>query len=98
MKKNNYTFIIILTVTISLCNVVHAQVSINTIGNNPDVSSMLDISSNTHGLLIPRMTLAERGNIDLTASPTALMIYQTDNSPGFYYYDGSSWIAIQGGK
>ena len=98
MKKINYTFVIILTVTLSLSNVLHAQVSINTNGDEPDASSMLDISSTSHGLLIPRMTLAERGNIDLTASPTALMIYQTDNSPGFYYYDGSSWTAIQGGN
>ena len=59
---------------------------------------MLDISSNSHGLLVPRMTLSQRGDIDLTASPTALMIYQTDNSPGFYYYNGSSWTAIQGGN
>ena len=98
MKKINYTFVIILTMAISLNNTVHAQVSINTSGNDADVSSMLDISSTSRGLLIPRMTLAERGNIDLTASPTALMIYQTDNSPGFYYYDGSSWTAIQGGN
>ena len=98
MKKINYTFVIILMVAISLSNAVHAQVSINTSGGEPDASSMLDISSTSHGLLIPRMTLAERVNIDLSASPTALLIYQTDNSPGFYYYDGSSWTAIQGGN
>jgi len=96
MKKTNFTFVIILAAAISLSNAVHAQVSINTSGNNPDASSMLDISSDSHGLLIPRMTLSQRGNIDLTASPTALLIYQIDNTPGFYYYDGSSWIAMQG--
>ena len=99
MKIINYTFVIILAVVvINLSNAVHAQVSINTSGNSADASSMLDISSNSKGLLIPRMTFAERGDIDLSTSPTALMIYQTNNSPGFYYYDGSSWIAIQGGN
>jgi hypothetical protein len=64
-----------------------AQVGIGT--TTPDASSALDITSTTKGLLIPRMTNAERGFIDTPA--TGLMIYQTDGTPGFYYYNGSSW-------
>ena len=48
---------------------------------------MLDIKSNDGGLLIPRMTLAERNVI--TNPATGLMIYQTDNIPGFYYNSGT---------
>ncbi len=72
---------------------INAQVGINTDGSNPDNSSMLDIKSTNKGILIPRMTQAER---DAIASPAAgLMIYQTDETAGFYYYDGG-WKTIAG--
>ncbi|MEZ4857614.1 MAG: tail fiber domain-containing protein [Flavobacteriaceae bacterium] len=75
------------------CSQINAQVGINT--TTPDPSSELDISSTDGGILIPRMTQTDR---DAIATPaTGLMIYQTDNTPGFYYYDGSSWVIIGGG-
>jgi hypothetical protein len=58
----------------------------------PNASSLLDVTSTTKGILIPRMTLAQR-NAVLTPA-TGLLIYQTDNTPGFYYYSGSAWTAI----
>ncbi|HVX52689.1 MAG TPA: tail fiber domain-containing protein [Chitinophagaceae bacterium] len=59
----------------------------------PNTSSLLEIKSTNKGILIPRMTLAQRNAI---ASPaTGLLIYQTDNNPGFFYYSGSSWTGIQ---
>jgi hypothetical protein len=58
----------------------------------PDASSSLEINSTSKGLLISRMTKTQR---DAIASPaTGLMIYQTNSTPGFYYYDGSKWTAI----
>ena len=52
----------------------------------------LDITSTTRGLLIPRMTETQR---DAISSPaTGLMIYQTDGTVGFYYYNGSSWAEV----
>ena len=68
----------------------YSQVGINT--NNPDASSALDITSTTGGLLVPRMTEAQRDDINSPSNPaTGLMIYQTDDTAGFYYYNGSSW-------
>ena len=64
-----------------------AQVGINI--ETPDASAALDITSTTGGLLVPRMTKAHRGFIDTPA--TGLMIYQTDGTPGFYYFNGTSW-------
>jgi hypothetical protein len=64
-----------------------AQVGIGT--TTPDASSALDITSTTKGLLIPRMKAAERDVISSAA--TGLMIYQTDGTPGFYYFNGTSW-------
>ncbi len=62
------------------------------IGNTtftPNASSLLELRSTSSGFLMPRMTEAQR---DAISSPaTGLMIYQTNNTPGYYYYDGSSW-------
>ena len=67
-----------------------AQVGINT--ETPDASAALDITSTTGGLLVPRMTETQR---DAISSPaTGLMIYQTDGTVGFYYYNGSSWSEV----
>ena len=56
----------------------------------PDASAALDITSTTGGLLVPRMTETQRDAISSPAA-TGLMIYQTDGTAGFYYYNGSSW-------
>ncbi|MEO8712678.1 MAG: tail fiber domain-containing protein, partial [Parafilimonas sp.] len=59
---------------------------------SPNTSSVLEIKSTTQGLLIPRMTKNQR---DAIGSPiNGLMIFQTNSTPGFYYYDGSKWVAI----
>jgi hypothetical protein len=59
---------------------------------SPQASSLLEVKSTSKGILIPRMTLTQKNAI---ASPaTGLLIYQTNSSPGFYYYNGSVWVAI----
>lgn len=62
------------------------------IGNatfTPDASSILELRSTDGGFLMPRMTEAQRDAISSPAN--GLMIYQTNNTPGYYYYDGSAW-------
>ncbi len=67
-------------------------VAINNDGSNADGSAMLDVQSTESGILIPRMTQTER---DVIVSPaTGLMIYQTDNTPGFYYNSGDEVIPV----
>ena len=69
-----------------------AQVGIGTL--TPDASAILDVTSNTKGILIPRMTQVQRLAI---ASPvTGLLVYQTDGSSEFYYYNGSIWTTFVG--
>ena len=66
------------------------SVSINNSGAPANPSSMLDVSSNIKGMLIPRMTKTERNNI--TSPALGLMVFQTlPDSVGFYFYDGSRW-------
>ena len=65
-------------------------VAINDNGALPDASAMIDITSTTSGMLIPRMTEVERNAIVTPAQ--SLLIYQTDLDTGFYYYKGSQWV------
>jgi hypothetical protein len=58
----------------------------------PHSSALLEMTSTTQGMLVPRMTKSER---DAIVSPaTGLLIYQTNSTPGFYYNDGSEWKAV----
>lgn len=69
---------------------VFAQLGIGT--SMPDPSAALDVTATDKGLLIPRVAMADRPGSTGKAAPTAgLMIYQTDNDPGFYVYDGTNW-------
>ncbi len=63
----------------------YGQVGIGT--TTPDATAILEISGTGKGLLIPRMASSARP----TSPATGLIIYQTDGTAGFYYYDGSAW-------
>jgi len=66
-----------------------SQVGINTDGSSPDNSAILDIKSSLKGVLIPRVTQAQRTAIPGPAN--GLMVFQTDGAVGFYYYKASVW-------
>lgn len=61
----------------------------------PDASAQLDISSASKGVLLPRLTAAQRGAI--AAPANGLIVYQTDGAAGFYYFNGSVWTLIGSG-
>ena len=65
-------------------------VAINKDGSAPDASSILDVSGTDGGILIPRMTAAQRTAI--LSPATGLLVYDLD-STRFYYYDGE-WLTI----
>ena len=71
----------------------------NTTGNvgigtsTPNASAVLDISSTTKGILIPRMTASQKNAISSPA--TGLLIFQTDAPSDFYYYNGSAWTSLR---
>jgi len=55
----------------------------------PDSSAILEIRATNKGMLIPRISQAERDSISNPAM--GLLIFQTDNDPFFYYYTGLQW-------
>lgn len=89
--------VILITVITSFTGIANAQqgVAINTDGTNADNSALLDIKSNSKGILIPRMTAAQKTAI--TSPASGLLIYQTDGTTGFYYYNGSAWASLSSG-
>jgi len=75
-------------------NKITAQnIAINGTGTAAVASAMLDITSTTSGLLIPRMTAAQRAAIGTPAA--SLLVYQTDAGTmgiGYYFYNGTTWV------
>ena len=59
---------------------------------NPNSSALLDLTSNSKGILIPRMIKTERAAI--TTPADGLMVYQTaPDSIGFYYFHNTwHWL------
>jgi len=92
MKKQVFLILALLLIYNSL--LVAQSVGIGT--NTPHASSQLEVVSTNKGLLMPRMTLAQRNVIPSPA--TGLIVYQTDNTPGFYFYNGSSWVQLSTGS
>ncbi len=86
----------LLTLGLALAGTFAAQAQSNVgVGTTtPDASAVLDASSTTQGLLAPRMTQGQRNAIGSPA--TGLLVYQTDNTPGFYVYTGAAWTAVGG--
>ena len=82
--KQLFTFLVAVLLTAT----TYAQVGIGT--TTPDASSALDITSTTKGLLIPRMTNAQRQAISNPAA--GLQVFVTDFDGGrFMFYDGTEW-------
>jgi trimeric autotransporter adhesin len=90
--------LLLFTIVLFTAGTLKAQNTFPTTGSagigttTPSASAILEMKSTTKGVLTPRMTLAQRNAI---ASPAAgLLIYQTNSTPGFYYYSGSAWQAL----
>jgi hypothetical protein len=102
MKK---TILPIAILLLSLHTVKAQNVAINGTGAVPDASAMLDISSTSSGLLVPRVALTAANAASPVTSPvTSLLVYNTATAgtipnaviPGYYYWDGAKWLAFGG--
>jgi N-acetylneuraminic acid mutarotase len=84
---------IILIIDIIFTNLIISQsgVSINTNGIPADNSAILDISSLSKGLLIPRMTTGQRNNINLPAQ--SLLIFNITTNCYEAYVNGQ-WYSV----
>jgi nitrogen fixation protein len=60
----------------------------------PVTTAILELTSVSRGLLLPRMTTAQKNAISTPA--TSLLLYDTDLAT-FQYYSGSAWASLGGG-
>ncbi len=85
----NFFYILLTALMLTVFSSTQAQnVAINGTGALPVASAMLDISSTTMGILIPRMSTAQRTAI--AAPATGLKVYDTTTG-SFWYFDGAIW-------
>jgi hypothetical protein len=92
MKFNGSKILfVILALWVNIQNGYSQNVAINGTGAIAAASAMLDISSTTSGLLIPRMTTAQRTVI--VAPAAGLYVYDTTTGT-FWYFDGAVWVEM----
>lgn len=90
-----------LLLVVSSLKIINAQsLAINSDGSSADASAVLDIKSTNKGLLIPRVTTAQRAAI--SSPSTGLIVFQTDGTAGFYYNAGTpsspNWLMLINGS
>lgn len=73
--------------------------------NSPNPSSQLEMAAINRGLLVNRVILTATNNASpITTPATGLLVYNTATNgtgstavrPGFYYWDGTRWYAMDG--
>lgn len=100
MKKACSVFLLLISITQWMFG---QNIGINSTGAPPAASAMLDVSSSNSGLLIPRVALTATNVAGPITSPaTSLLVYNTATAgttpnnviPGYYYWNGTSWVAF----
>ncbi|SEI53481.1 hypothetical protein SAMN05216327_102294 [Dyadobacter sp. SG02] len=74
----------------SLAFAANAQVGIGTL--TPDASAQLDVKSDSKGVLVPRLTSAQRTGIPAPAD--GLLVYDTDTKSFWFFKSGTGWAKI----
>ncbi len=70
------------------------SVGINDDNSSPEPSAMLDVKSNTKGMLVPRLTTSQRL---LVSSPAkGLLVFDSDEAC-YYFYNGMAWENLSSG-
>ncbi|WP_055435068.1 hypothetical protein [Lacinutrix algicola] len=87
LKPSLKTLLLAVFVSFSYCS--FSQVGIGT--TSPDPSSVLDISSETQGMLAPRMTTAQK--LAIVNPADGLLVYDITES-AFYFYNSSNWLIM----
>lgn len=90
--KNNFRLLVVAFGIISVTPSIAQKDNVGIGTSKPDQSAVLDISSSSKGVLMPRMSLQQRNSIQSPAK--GLIVYQTDMLSGFYFFDGNEWKPI----
>ncbi len=96
------------SILLSLCFTIIGFINCNAqIGmGTTSPQGALDVTSTTDGVLIPRVALSATNVATITTPTISELVYNTFTSalgpnqvsPGFYYWDGTLWIAVATGS
>ena len=84
-----------LTLILLLISIAAFSQSVGVGTRTPDSSAVLDVKSTTKGLLLPRMTTAQRERI--TSPAIGLTVFDLDNRT-YWYYTGTEWVEMTTNK
>ena len=75
---------------------INQTLSVNSSGAAPDASAQLDVQATDKGMLVPRMTTAQRTAI---TAANALLVFDSDTR-SFWFFDtpGAAWREIRAGN
>lgn len=99
----NLSALVISLLVLNSSHLSAQNIAVNSTGNAPDSSAMLDVQSTTKGLLVPRVSLtALNAAAPLTNPAQSLMVYNTntaiDGGVGYYYNAGTpgtpNWVKL----
>jgi hypothetical protein len=95
MKRTHFGIIMFLlaSVLFFLPTIIFAQQNVGIGTTTPNNSALLDLTATNKGLLVPRMTTAQR--IAIVTPATGLLVYDT-NFNQFWYFDGTMWVQAIG--
>ncbi len=79
--------VVIFFLALSITSQTNAQIGIGI--TTPDPSAMLHVHATDKGILIPRMTAAQR--IAIASPAEGLQVYQTDGVVGFWFFSAGQW-------
>ena len=82
-----FLLVISLLVFFGLSAFAQQRVGVGTL--SPDASAQLDLSSQSKGVLIPRMTSAQR---EMIPNPTNGLLVFDVTTVGFWFFDGVQWV------
>lgn len=85
--------IVILCSYFLLPTIAFSQNNIGIGTNTPDASSVLEMSSNTKGVLVPRLSSTQR--ISISNPANALLVFDTDSNCFFFYQSAlTQWVSL----
>jgi hypothetical protein len=112
MKKTIKYLTVLFLLTVLPIFLSAQNVGVNSTGATPTASSILDLntgntftSPNGKGLLPPNVALTSITDaVTITAPATSLLVYNTATAgispnnvvPGYYYWNGTKWVAFEG--
>src|SRR2546421_5417648 len=92
LKENSCLGNLLFLLFIFHTSFLHSQnVAVNNTGSVPAASAMLDVNSSNKGVLLPRLTTAQRKAIVNPA--LGLLVFDIDKF-SLYMFDGQNWMAL----